>query len=81
MSVNLSKTFLTFLASMLLVAASVMSSDAKPHANRHEPTKLNPRVARVTARYGDTTSIPVSDLRSPRLSIPGLPPMFACCAN
>ncbi len=40
MSVNLSKTFLTFSASMLLVAASVISSDAKPHANRHEPTQV-----------------------------------------
>ena len=41
MTVNLSKTFLTFSARMLLVAASVMSSDARPHANRHEPIYLN----------------------------------------
>ena len=40
MSVNLSKAFLTFTASLLLVAASVMSSDARPHANRHQPTQV-----------------------------------------
>ena len=43
MTVNLSKTFLTFSARMLLVAASVMSSDARPHANRHEPISLELR--------------------------------------
>ena len=40
MTGNLSKTFLNFSASMLLVKASVMSSDARPHANRHEPTHV-----------------------------------------
>jgi len=40
MSLNLSKMFLTLSASMLLVAASVMTSDARPHANRHEPTQV-----------------------------------------
>ena len=40
MTVNLSKMFLTSSANMLLVAASVMSFDARPHANRHEPTQV-----------------------------------------
>ena len=39
MSVNLSKTFLTFSASMLLVAASITSSDARSHRTRPTPTQ------------------------------------------
>ena len=39
MSINLSKMFLTFSASILLVSASVMSSDARPHAKRQAPTQ------------------------------------------
>jgi len=74
MSVNLSKTFLTFSASMLLVAASVMSSDARPHGTRLTPTPSESTYYHSnynTARDGDS-----SCFRST-----GLPAMYACSAN
>ena len=39
MTLNLSKTLLTFSASILLVAAAATSSDATPHAKRLSPTQ------------------------------------------
>ena len=39
MRLNLSKTVLTFSVSMLLVAASLTSSDARSHAKRQAPTQ------------------------------------------
>ncbi len=42
MLLNLSKTFLTFSVSMLLVAASVTASDARSHAKREAPTQSQP---------------------------------------
>ncbi len=42
MLLNLSKTFLTFSVSMLLVAASVTASDARSHAKREAQTQSQP---------------------------------------
>jgi hypothetical protein len=39
MTLNRSKTLLTFSASILLVAAYAASSDARPHAQRLSPTQ------------------------------------------
>ena len=39
MTLDLSKTLFTFAASVLLVAACVTSSDARPHAKRLSPTQ------------------------------------------
>jgi len=39
MTLNPSKTLLGFLASVLLVAGSATSSDARPHAKRLSPTQ------------------------------------------
>jgi hypothetical protein len=39
MTLNRSKTLLTFSASLLLVAAYAASSDARPHAQRLSPTQ------------------------------------------
>jgi hypothetical protein len=39
MTLNLSKALFTFSASVLLVAASATSSDARPHAQRLSPAQ------------------------------------------
>jgi len=74
MSVNLSKTFLTFSASMLLVAASVTSSDARLHGTRPNPIQSESTYYHSdykTSRDGDS-----SCFRST-----GLPDMYACAAH
>ena len=71
MSLNLSKTFWTFSASMLLVAVSMTSSDARPHATRPTTTQMEPTYYHSdynSARNGDS-----SCFRSA-----GLPAMYAC---
>ena len=72
MSVNLSKTFLAFSAIMLLVAASVTSSDARPHGTRLNPTR------------SESTYYPSDNTRNGDNSCfrsTGLPDMYACSAN
>ena len=74
MSVNLSKTFLTFSASMLLVAASVTSSDARPHGTRL--TRTQSESTYYHSDYNGTRDRDSSCFRST-----GLPDLYACSAN
>ena len=70
MTLNLSKTLLTFSACMLLVAASATSSDARPHAKRLSPTQSE------SVYYpSDSNSMRDSSCFS------GLPALYACSAN
>lgn len=72
MSVNLCKTFLTFSATMLLAAASVTSSDARPHGTRLAPTQSESTYYHWDySRDGDS-----SCFRSA-----GLPTMYACTTH
>ena len=74
MSLNLSKTFLTFSASLLLVAASVMSSDARPHGTRLTPTQSESTY--YHSNYNATHDGDSSCFRST-----GLPDMYACSSH
>ena len=68
MSLNLSKTFLTFSVSMLLVAASLTPSDARSHAKRQAPTQSEPS-SYNQERGGDSSCFH------------GVPALYACSAN
>ena len=74
MSLNLSKTFLTFSVSMLLVAASLTSSDARQHANRQASTQSKSSYDRSdnTTRDRDSSCFSRST---------GLPDQYACSAH
>ena len=71
MTLNLSKTLLTFSASILLVAASATSSDARPQAKRlSRPSHLN-RVFKARFLYESKKEqrqlLPCAVARFPRL--------------
>ena len=70
MTLNLSKTLFTFAASVLLVAACVTSSDARPQAKRLSPTQ-----SESVYYHSDSNSMRDSSCFS------GLPAMYACSAN
>ena len=70
MTLNLSKTLLTLAATILLVAASATSSDAKTHAQRLSPTQNQ------SAYYhSDSNGMRDSSCFS------GLPEIYACSSN
>jgi len=70
MTLNRSKTLLTFAASLLLVAAHATSSDARPHAQRLSPTQNE-----SVYYHSDSNSIRDSSCFS------GLPALYACSVN
>jgi len=75
MSLNLSKTFVTFSAGMLLVAASATSSDARQHAQRQALTQSESSYYRSgydTARDRDSSCFSRAT---------GLSDQYACSSN
>ena len=62
MTVNLSKALLTFSATILLVAASATSSNARPHAQRLSPTQNESVYYNHNPNYN---SSPIRDLMNP----------------
>ena len=63
MTLNRSKTLLTFSASILLVAAYAASSDARSHAQRQAPTQSEPTYydqerGRDSSCFSRSTGIP-----------------------
>jgi hypothetical protein len=73
MTLNRSKALLTFSPSLLLVAASATSSDARPHAQRLSPTQnesvyyqSDPNTIRDNSCFSRST---------------GLPDQYACSAH
>ena len=70
MTLNRSKTLLTFSASLLLVAAYATSSDARPHAQRLSPTQNE-----SVYYHPEFNSMRDSSCFS------GLPALYACSAN
>lgn len=74
MALNLSKTLLTLSAGMLLVAASVTASDAKPHGSR-----LAPNQSASTYYHSDYTSARARD--NSCFGSTGLPEMYACSSH
>ena len=74
MSLNISKTFLTFSASILFVAASAMSSDARPHG-----TRLTPIQSESTYYHSDYHATRDGDSSCFRST--GLPDMYACAPH
>ena len=73
MPLNLSKALFTFSASVLLVAASATSSDARPHAQRLSPTQ-NESV------YYQPDSNSLRDSSCFSRSV-GLPDQYACSSH
>ena len=74
MTVVHTKTFLTFSLTVLFVTASAMSSDARPHSKRLNPT-------RDKSVYGNSNynSTPIQDNSCFHLT--GLPEMYACSSH
>ncbi len=72
MTRNRSRTLLGFLASALLAAGSVTSSDAGPHGNRLSPTQSDP-----VYYHSDSDTRRVRDNACFSRST-GLPDQFAC---
>jgi len=70
MTLNLSKTLLTLSATILLVAASATSADARPQAKRLSRTQ-----SESAYYYSDSNSMRDSSCFS------GLPALYACSAN
>jgi hypothetical protein len=70
MTVNLSKALLTLSATILVVAASATSSDARPQAKR-----LNPTQSESGYHHSDSNGMRDSSCFS------GLPAIYACSAN
>ena len=70
MTLNLSKALFTFSATILLVAASATSSDARPHAKR-----LSPPQSESVYYHSDSNGMRDSSCFS------GLPALYACSAN
>ena len=70
MPLNLSKALFTFSASVLLVAASATSSDARPHAQRLSPTQNE-----FVYYHLESNSMRDSSCFS------GLPALYACSVN
>jgi len=73
MTLNRSKTLLTFSASILLVAAYAASSDARPQAQRLSPTQKE-------SVYYHSDPNTIRDNSCFSLST-GLPALYACSAN
>jgi hypothetical protein len=73
MTLNRSKTLLTFSASILLVAAYAASSDARPHAQRLSPTQKE-----SVYYYSDPNTIRDNSCFSRST---GLPALYGCSAN
>jgi hypothetical protein len=73
MTLNRSKTLLTFSASLLLVAAYATSSDARSHAQRVSPTQGESVYYNHNPNYN---SSPIRD--NSCFSSTGLPEMYAC---
>ena len=69
MTLNLSKTLVTLSASILLVAVSATSSDARPHAKRLSP------IQSASVYY------PSSNTMRDSTCFSGLPALYACSAN
>ena len=74
MTLNFSKTFVTFSATVLLTAASAVPSDARPHVKRLSPTQSE-------NVYERTDSETKRDWDSSCFRSTGLPAMYACSAN
>ncbi len=74
MSLNLTKTFLTFSATVLLVAASVMSSDARPQGTRMAPVH-----SQATYYHSDYNAVRDGDSSCFRST--GLPDLYACSSQ
>ena len=70
MTVNLSKALLTLSATILVVAASATSSDARPHAQRMSPTQIE-----SVYYHSDSNTMRDSSCFS------SLPEIYACSAN
>ena len=70
MTVNLSKALLTLSATILVVAASATSSDARPQAKRLSPTQ-----SESVYYHSDSNGMRDSSCFS------GLPALYACSAN
>jgi hypothetical protein len=70
MTLNLSKTLFTFAASVLLVAASATSSDARSHAKRQAPIQ-----SESVYYHWDSNNMRDSSCFS------GLPALYACSVN
>jgi hypothetical protein len=70
MTLNLSMTLLTLSATILLVAASTTSSDARSHAQRLSPTQSE-------SVYYHSASNTMRDSSC----FSGLPALYACSAN
>ena len=70
MTLNRSKTLLTFSASILLVAAYATSSDARPHAQRLSSTQ-----SESVYYHSDSNSMRDSSCFS------GLPALYACTVH
>ena len=73
MPTNFSKTLVTFSATIVLVAASAMSSNARPHPQQMSPTQSgsayhqsDPNTIRDTSCFSRST---------------GLPDQFACSSH
>jgi hypothetical protein len=75
MTLNHSTTFLTLLATVLLVAASVTSSDARPHGNRLSPTR-----SEILYYYSDSDTRRDRDGSCHSRST-GLPDQYSCSAG
>ena len=75
MTVNLSKALLTFSATILLVAASATSSNARPHAQR-----LNPTQSQSVYYHSDSDTSRDRDSSCFSRST-GLPDQYACSAS
>jgi hypothetical protein len=74
MTLALFKTSFTFSATVLLVAASVTSSDARPHAKLLNPPQSAPF-------YDQANSDSRRDWDSSCFRSTGLPAMYACAGN
>ena len=73
MTLNRSKTLLTFSASLLRVAADAASSDARPHAQRLSPTRNE-----SVYYHSDPNSLRDSSCFSHSV---GLPDQYACSSH
>jgi hypothetical protein len=74
MSVNFSKTFLTVSASVLFVAVSAMSSDARQHGTRSAPVP-----SEATYYHSDYNAARDRDNSCFRST--GLPDLYACSTH
>jgi hypothetical protein len=76
MTLNLSKAFLTLSATILVVAASATSSNARPHAQQLSPTQNESVYYNHNPNYN---SSPIRD--NSCFSSTSLPEMYACSSH